>query len=387
MLTRKKKILWLVACLAVLVMNRGCKDSGVGPVDNLPADLALYLSLDGGSNNAGLWILDANTLQLVDSLGTGQGVPWTVEFSPDHEMLYSIWTEYPSRIHYLHAVDNRSLSVVRKIRIAQPQRLVTDKTKAYLITYPDRPIEVYNRESMTLVHKDTTIETAWQIVASANHQRLYMAIDYSDREFQGIAVYNLTTFRVERIISVAHYERQRRMQPAALAISPDDRYAFLSAFNWRGGGGYNSFIVVELSTGTVIGEYDCGAFAQLGVSPDARYVYITDPAGYLYQMPFTNQILRYNVNSRSMEVFVSLSDLELGDTVFKPDKILVAPDNRTIYVSLWAAGSKNREGKRVQLLKIDAHTRKIIGTFSLPLDENGNVTQLIRNVRFGYRPK
>jgi hypothetical protein len=378
--------LMVLAAVAAVVLQMSCKDSGTGPVDYLPENLALYVSLDGGSNNAGLWVLDANTLQLVDSLGTGQGVPWTVEFSPNYEIAYSIWREYPSNQEFLHSIETRSMAVISKALISPPiPFLGADRKKNMLIAYGSTSTRFYNREELSLLRDDTTL-AVWQMESSKLESKVYMTRNLN-RVFAGIQTLDLDAFELGRIIPVADSLRQRRMQPVSLAISPDDRFAFLSAFNWRGGGGYNSFIVVELSTGTVIGEHECGAFAQLGVSPDGRYVYITDPAGYLYQMPFTNQILRYNVNSRSMEVFVSLSDLELGDTVFKPDKILVAPDNRTIYVSLWAAGSKNREGKRVQLLKIDAHTRKIIGTFSLPLDENGNVTQHIRNVRFGYRPK
>ncbi|MCZ7616480.1 MAG: hypothetical protein M5T52_23715 [Ignavibacteriaceae bacterium] len=59
------------------------------PLPPLSEDAAIYLSMDG--TEAGLWILNANTFELIDSIITAPGVPWYIEFSPDNTIWYSCW--------------------------------------------------------------------------------------------------------------------------------------------------------------------------------------------------------------------------------------------------------------------------------------------------------
>ncbi len=359
-----------------------CSKNPLAPIP-LPDDSALFLSLDGGNHNGGLWVLGANTLELIDSLSTGDGTPFTIEFSPDGSNLYTSWDTRIAKYTWesnLYELSTNPLSIVRSVAMSY-RTFVSDKDKYFLISFLEG-LEIFDRETLSLVKTDSTIGFIRDLVASPNHARLYFDSTLDGR-FRGIVVYDLETFSIERVIAVADSAMQRKMQPADLAISPDEHYAFLTVFNWRGGGGFGSFIVVDLTTDDVVCEYPCGSFSQMGVSPDGKYVYISDPAGYKYMFLPTNHVLRYNVRKNEMKVFIDGAyDLGFEDNVLETDKIEVAPDNRTLFITI-SSGAKTRDGEPVEIAKVDALTRDVLGTFSLPRDHRGYITQNIVSIKLG----
>lgn len=360
-----------------------CKNNPIGPAPPLGENAALYLSLDGGTNMAGIWVLNADSLRLIDSLGTGPGVPFTIEFSTHYAELYSIW-QASDRRSFLFAVDNKSLSILQKVLISPPRPFVVlDKINDILIAYASSPMMFYDRSRLNLIWEDTSSAVIWEVQPSNSGSNLYMTRD-DGTMFTGLTIFDIKSHEIKKTIPVAEAARQKIMEPADLAISPDEHYAFLSVFNWQGLGGYNSFFVVDLTQSKVVDEYATGAFAQLCVSPDGRYVYISDPAGYLYMMHASNEMLRYDISARSMEIFVSLGGLGLSGNLLVSDRMAMASDNRTLFVSV-SGDVKDSGGKWVDLLKIDVVTRSILKTFSLPLDSFGRRTQMIRNVRVGLR--
>jgi DNA-binding beta-propeller fold protein YncE len=375
-----------VSLEAILLLFSGCKNNPVWSPPTLDGGQALYVSLDGGNNNAGLWIIDPNSLELIDSLGTGQGVPSTLEFSPDYRTWYSSWTEYPSRQSYLFAVDNTTISIVQRVPVGiAPIYFTLKKDKDILIGYSSPYLKFYDRSTLSLFREDTSHATVWHLKPSITQSKLYLT-EADETMFTGLTIFSLDSFAVEKVIPVADTSRQKVMEPADLAISTDDKYAFLSVFNWHGLGGYNSLFVVDLAQSKVIGEYTTGAFAQLCLSPDGRYVYISDPAGYKYMMSYSNEILRYDIATHSMEVFTRLNELGLSGSVFTTDKIVIASDNRTMFISV-SGDVKNPVGGILQILKMDASTRKVLNSFSLPLDSLGRITQMITNLKIAVHSK
>ena len=372
----------LSSLIIVAMLLAGCEDFGTGPGPVPPIDQDLYVSLDGGNNNAGLWVLDANTLELIDSLGTGRGVPFSIEFSPDQRWLYSIWQEYPSRETYLSCVDIIEMSVVQRT-LVNPSRpyLSTSADHAMLIAHGGAAMAFFDRATLGPLREDTSSYLVWQVKPSSNERKLVFTRS-SMTMFEGLAVFDVDSFRIQRTIPLADSSAQQKMEPADLAISPNGKYAFVSVFNWRGLGGYNSLFVVDMVGNRIVGEMQTGAFAQLGMSPDGSSVYVSDPAGYLYSMPATNRILRYDAPTNSLQVFVTLSDLGLTGSSLITDKIVVASDNRTVFVTV-GGDVKDAKGQHVSILKIDAFTRRILETFSLPVDGYGNTTQTIRNITLG----
>lgn len=374
----------------LVLFQLGCesKDCEILPPPPLEENSALYLSIDGGSNNSGMWILDANSLEVLDSLPLGQSVPLTIEFAPDYSKWYSIWSTDLPDFQYtknLYSIQTRPMEILNSIPLTMHGFITSDWMKKYLIAYLGNGLTVFDRETMQIVKDDTTLLGFSRIASSKSRNKLYCAL--SDKSmFQGILVYDLDCFCVEKIIPVADSTRRKQMQPKALAVSPDDKYAFLSVFNWSGGSGYNSFIVIDIASNEMVTEFSCGAFAQLGVSPDGKHVYITDPAGYLYQFITTGYILRYDVDKRRIETFISSpKDLGLTGVFFVSDQIVVAPDNRTVFIVIIGT-AKNKDDEYVHIIKVDALSKNLLGTYSLPRDSSGYLTQQIRAIRLGKYP-
>ncbi len=343
----------------------------------LPEGTAMFMCVDGGDNNAGLWILDANTLELLDSFNTGSFPPQSAVISPDGDEWYSAWSLRQGVLGYesrLFAVGLYSKNI-RKTEQISHRAIVADKEKRFLVGYGEEaPVEIFERPSLALT-RTVSLPRIYTAFSSPTLPTLYMVASENAAKPGSVFVYDLASFSVVNVIPVV--DTTRFIDPAAVAVSPDDKYLFLSAFNWVGGGGYNSFFMVDLTTGNTVTEQACGAFAQLSVTPDGKYVYISDPAGYLYQMNRTETILRFNVANRRMETFVNLRhDLGLEGSVFISDKMLIASDNRTMFVSVDGDISYGGESP-IHLMKVDMNSKKIAGVFSLPKNSQGYITNRI----------
>lgn len=348
----------------------------IPPIQPLGNDFALFASGDG--NSPAVYVLDADSLTLLDSISTDRDVAWTVVFSPDYSTWYSVWDSFYVPLdaeRYLQAVDTRSMSIIQSTSVSTLGAVALSNDQQ-LVAYGDRGISVFDRVSFTLLKSDTSLYFVNDIIPSSSQSRLYMLCT-PDRQFPGLVIYDIDSMKIDQIIPIADSITQRRMQPVDLSISPDERYAFISVFNWIGGAGYNSFIAFDLKSNEVVSEYHCGAFAQLAISPDGESVYITDPSGYLYQFITTGQILRYNVKSRQMEVFVERPrSIGLLGNLFVSDRVVVAPDNRTVFISMWGGDGYTTDGRFAAIIKIDALTRELLGTYSYPLDIRGIPVQL-----------
>lgn len=385
---RKSLILVMIVFSLVFNCKRNITDSisissPPPPLLPLQDNMAIYVSMDGGSEeyHAGLLVLNANTLQPVDSFNTHPYVPWWIEFSPDYSTWYSIWRLYPSREDYLFAVDVNSMSIINSIRIPQTA-IIADSKKKYLIAYNGTGFDIIDRLSFSLVKTDTTIGNISNVTISQNSMKLYFPFR-ENGNLVGIAIYNLNTFQVDDVIRVFNKDSYPNLVEVDILISPNDRYIFLSAFNWRGGGGFNSFFAIDMQRRKIVAEYPCGPFAQLAVNPDGRYVYISDPAGYLYMMNSTHKVFRYDVQGKSMAVFLTPKKLGLANNALVTDKIIVAPDNRTVFISSHWASILVEEDVWAHIIKVDAFTGKLLGYYAIPLDEQGRLRRHIRNITLG----
>lgn len=357
-----------ILLLLAFAMLIACKDS-VGPDDiplppPLPDDVALYVSMDG--EGAGIWILNANSLALIDSMITRPGVPWTIEFSPDNKTLYSSWHGTPSYLYNLHAVNLSDLTVSQSIQLLHGKYAVaTDVNKLYLIAYGSKGIQVFERATLNLIFQDTSSYFGLnsRIVASKNHNRIYFA-KWENGQVVGFGTYDLDLHVITDSIIVFNANNYPGLQPADLSVSPDDRFLFFSVWNWRGGGGFNTFFVIDISEGRIIAEYPCGHFARLAVSPDGKSVYISKAGDNIYILPPNNHpMYRFDVQTKTMNDFKNRG----GGT-----GIAIAEDNRTMFIS-----------DNYKIEKVDALSGKIIASYTIPLDSLGRLTSHIRNIRLG----
>lgn len=358
--------------ISTIVMFVSCKDMGsepppIPPPPPLPDDVALYVSMDS-YQDCGICVLNANTLERVDTLVTRPGVPRTIEFSPDHSIWYSIWaTGGPN--HSLFSGDVHPLSVRNAIPLQYSKyALVRSAGQRYLIAYGDKGIDVFDRATLSLVHQDTSsfFGRSTRVIASPNHNLIYFT-GWENRQLVGFGVYNLDSMKLTDTLRLFDRVQYPGLKDADLVISPDDRFLFLSAWNWRGGGGFNSFFIIDISQKRLLYEFPCGPFARLALSPDGRSVYISKDGFNLYIFPPTNhRTYRYEVQTNTIYNFLNRG----GST-----GMVVADDNRTVFLS---------DGGEV--IKADALTGIILSTYSVPLDSLGRMTSGIRNIRLGRYP-
>jgi hypothetical protein len=362
----------MVLVIFISLALYGCHDYGADPKDSstpppppLPDDAALYVSMDD-ADGIGLWILSANTLELIETMPTRPGVPWTIEFSPDYTTWYSCW----GGMNYsLYSGNVRPLAIQNSVPLQYSKHaLVKSADQRYLVAYGYKGIDVFARANLNLVHQDTSsfFGQYSRVTASPKRDLIYFT-RWENRQLIGFGIYDLDLLRVTDSLLLFDSIRYPGLEDADLVISPDDRFLFLSAWNWRGGGGFNSFFVIDISQKRILAEYPCGQFARLAVSPDGKTVYISRAGFNLYLFPPDNhRMYRYDVLANTINDFLNRG----GST-----GIVTADDNRTVFIS-----------DASEIKKVDATTGVAFGTYSVPLDSLGYLTRLIRNIRLGKYP-
>ena len=385
-----RKIKYLIIYLSlILFCSIGCKKSGpVEPPDPpqpLPDDLALFASIDG--NWTGIWVFDTDSLKLIDSLQT---ISFTssIEFSPNYSIWYTIVRDHSDNA-ILIAIDARTKNILQQAITRNPF-LISALQGRLLVGYYVKVTEIFDPETFLLIRADSL---GWvdKAIACPKSPKLYLLSQSYNLNDPGprVVIYDLRDFKIDRTIELTDITyRRNRMQSSALAISPDGKYLFVTVFNWVGGGGYGTFHAIDLTNNQVVAEYLCGKFSQMGVSPDGRYVYISDPAGYKYMMVPTDHVLRYNIHSLSMEVFINgLRDIGLaGKMLMITDQVVIAPDNRTMFLT-FMGDAHTTDGKQVHMIKLDILTKKVLGIYSIPPDYRGYITQIIVKLKLGKYPQ
>lgn len=178
------------------------------------------------------------------------------------------------------------------------------------------------------------------------------------------------------------------MELSDFAISPEGEYLFVTVFNWASGDGYGTFHVVDLNRQTVIGEYLCGKYSKMCVSPDGKHVYIGDPGGYGLDLIPTGHLLRYDITNKQMELFIDWVPYNLTGGAYAgklhTDQIVIAPDNRTMFIT--TLGGRTSSGEKIGIIKIDTYTKKILDYYIMPKDHRGYVTHGIYRLKLGKYP-
>lgn len=347
---------------------------------------ALYASIDG--NPRGLWIFDANNLNKIDSLEM-DWVPFYFDISSDNSTWYSTLNT-----NNIISIDAETKIINKQVN-TRNYEIILDPLKEYVITYRGSDyIQFYDAQTLTLTYEDSIgLGTIRKMVASPTENIVYAFI--STDQGTKIMVYNTHDHQLEQVIELTDNEvRSTGMAPADLDISPDGNYLFATVFNWSDpnvSGWYGSFHAIDLSTNQVVAEHLCGKYSQMGVSPDGKYVYISDPAGYTYELIPTNQVLCYDVISKDIEVFIDGSiDIGLkpmGDSdYFITDQVVIAPDSRTMFITI-AGAVTTADDKDIHMVKIDTKTKKILDYYAIPRDYRGYITSEIKRLRSGkYLP-
>ncbi|TAL59414.1 MAG: hypothetical protein EPN88_17315 [Bacteroidetes bacterium] len=348
-------LLYLLSC------NNGIEPNDI-PLLPLSDDVALFVSMDG--TEAGLWILNANSLELIDSMITTPGVPWNIEFSLGYSNWYSCWGR--SADYSIYSCNLQPLIILNSAKLHFAKyALIKSYDEKYLIAYGYKGIDIFERTTLTLVKSNSSLGEYSRIAVSKKANKFYFTYRPTNSPTFGFGVYDLDLMKITDVIEVFDKIKYSGLQDVDLIVSPNDNFLYFSAWNWLGGGGFNSFFVIDISQKKIVDEFSCGPFAQLAISLDGTSVYLSNPSGYLYGFQSHHKMLRYDVSTNTMNNF-----LNIGGT----DRIVVADDNRTIFVSIINGGG---------VIKVDAYTGKVIGSFSIPPDSLGHITNSPRNIKLG----
>ncbi|MDT3695504.1 MAG: hypothetical protein ROY99_03865 [Ignavibacterium sp.] len=347
----------------------------VPPLQPLPENAAIFLSIDG--TKGGLRIYNANSFQLMDSLITTPAAPWNVEFSPENDRLYSIWHGSPSYIHDLYEIGLKPLRINRYIRLFPGYYALTmNSNNNLLIAFGSKGIQVYDRTSMSFLTQDTISigETNTGIAAANIYNIVYYPMYDINNNLIGFGIFDLDLFKTVDSIVVFKNLSYSGLANSDILISKDDKYLFCTAWNWRGLGGYGSFFVIDLLKKTIIKEFEVGAFSKLAMSPDGNSIYISDPGGYLYGFASTGKVWKYDVKMNSNSVLIN--------DLYYSDKIAVAKDNRTLFITP-VVSFQMKDGNKACVVKVDALNGKIVDYLTVTYDSANYFSNLPRNIKVG----
>lgn len=357
----------------IITTSFSCSENIISP-DNSSINNLMYLGIEG--NSSGIW--SYKNLNKLDSLITEPGVPLSLVLSQDGSKIYSIWKS--ENVYYLFQINSESLIIEKSIKIQtlNPFCLISHDYK-FIIIYGNSGFEIYNRNDLTLYYIDKNYGNTLSATLSKSQSFLYLSI-WENRKFIGIDIFDLQTKEIIKSIRPFEITDSRTLQDVDIKVDDSDKYLFISAFNWVGGGGFNLFFVVDLNNDLIISEYPTGAFAQLTKDNTGRYIYISDPAGFLYQFPRTNQILRYDIQNQKMEVYISLKNLDqIKANVFTSTYLSVNADNNFLYICV-EGDVKTKNDERVDIIIFNISTHKIEDTFSFEL-VNNKLTKRIRSIK------
>ena len=337
--------------------------------------LAIFATVDGGPT--GVWIFDPNTLAIIDS-AVLPFVPLSMIVSPDGSTWYSMDADR------IYSIDAASKQILKDTLTRGRYNMISDRYKRYLITdglsKGDPRTEWWDRESLSLVRIDSPYTVTGHGVSSPVGNAIYCFGGINRGDF--VLGYDVDSSRVIAHFPIADTTREKSMRASDIAISPDGRWLYVTVFNVVSWWGYGSFFVIDLSRDSVVEEYSCGSFANIAVSSDGQYVYLSDPGAWLgipESFP-TYQVLRYDVQRSEMEVFIDWRDFAGITGNSRSEQITVSPDGRSIYL---LAGGTTCGGQEVNLVRLDSRSGSLLA--SHPFLSGGGIRRLKAQKYFRLR--
>lgn len=300
---------------------------------------------------SGLRIYNPNNFQLLDSLHAYY-VSSSFEFSHGDSIWYFVsrTTEEGDSLFAVDAITKE----VKLRRQSNSTRWVMDKDKKYLISQYHDSLYFIDRLTFQTIYIHNI--SLGKNIPSNTKPELYSFIN------RGVAVYNIDSFQVVRNIPIDD-PNTARWWHRDLNISPNGRYLYLTVETGktRPPDGYEgTFYVIDLATDSLISKHRCGRLAQIGVSPDGNFVYLSDPMPYSDDYFPLWKILRYNVSTREMETYIRWGAFPPGTAnAIESKQIIVSPDSKSIFVLLRLDQAKLCTGESFTLVKIDVESRDI----------------------------
>lgn len=394
---RKSVSAVFVLLLAVVLAGApmGCDLFGLGDEEaqNLPSEPVLIASMTG--NTEGLWLFDPSTLEreaIVEAV-KGQTIQGMAR-SSNSGRWYLSWsvgsTLEGAHREVLAAVDPSTGQIVERASfsdrsVAGP--LVYEPTRGEIVAYGSGSYgaRFFDAETLKRVRRhsigptDSTEVPA--AVVAADQGKIYFGSSRFGKT-RKVRVYDVSKQAVVRSFRPTADPALRGSGVTDLALSPDGRFLYATTYSLQTGG---AFSAVELEAGEVIAEHPAGSYANLAVHPNGQYVYVDCPAGGRRNLIPTQQVLRFDVTNRKIEVFIDDPDaVGIQNVALIADDITTLPSGEAVVF-------KNPIAQRIQidegdpqnpsLIKVDAESGELLGSYTLPRDDRGYVKAGILDVR------
>lgn len=394
---RKSVSAVFVLLLAVVLAGApmGCDLFGLSDEEaqNLPSEPVLIASMTG--NTEGLWLFDPSTLEreaIVEAV-KGQTIQGMAR-SSNSGRWYLSWsvgsTLEGTHREVLAAVDPSTGQIVERASfsdrsVAGP--LVYEPTRGEIVAYGSGSYgaRFFDAETLKRVRRhpigptDSTEVPA--AVVAADQGKIYFGSSRFGKT-RKVRVYDVSKQAVVRSFRPTADPALRGSGVTDLALSPDGRFLYATTYSLQTGG---AFSAVELEAGEVIAEHPAGSYANLAVHPNGQYVYVDCPAGGRRNLIPTQQVLRFDVTNRKIEVFIDDPDaVGIQNVALIADDITTLPSGEAVVF-------KNPIAQRVQidegdpqnpsLIKVDAESGELLGSYTLPRDDRGYVKAGILDVR------
>lgn len=360
------KLLFLPLIVIILL---SCDDNPLFPCSS-ESSYKIVATIWGNFN--GIKTYNACDFTLLDSLSTPFEAPTYIE--NNESKYFSVLGDNLGN-NYLYSFTINPLRVSQSVSCTG-WRVGKNYNNQILFVYGElyNTIQLLSIDELSLL-REVQISNVELAIGSSTKNLIYGL--RVKENYASVFIYSIdSSLIVKEIQFSSNYE-----SATDIAVSSDDRFVFFTTFL-----GSSSFIgkfyAFDTHLKQIVFESLCPPLGSIAVAPDNKSVYITDPAGYQYQTSSSGKLLKYDVEKRSMNVFIdwtSYNITDVPDGKLPTEKIVVSPDNR--YLFIVAPNAKADEETFMDILKVSVKSKKVVGFLSIPPDHRGYRTELINNIK------
>ncbi len=277
--------------------------------------------------------------------------------SPDGKKLYLI----------NGVIDTRAKSIINGAITGVP----TPDGKYLIVNGP--PFRIYDATTNQLVFSSDSIGLKVSAVGSPFAPR--HSLVFGGLEGRRICMFDYKNFKLVKVIDPSQIGGYS-VPVVDLVVTHDaEKLYYTSAVT------YNLFTGIDLERDTVVALHLINSISFLGIRPDNRYVYLTDPGGYLIEPLPTEKIGVYSpplemplqsIDLDSLTILPSKT-LPCGSAIVTTDQIALSPDGKKAYVSVF---------DDCVILVIDTQRNELIRVIKIPKFIGSLAIQRLQTLKF-----
>lgn len=312
------KRLLILVLLGLILLGGNCTKNPNGP--NLGRGPILYaITEQDGSGDFTVYLIDTQSDSLVDSMVINSpihyGIILGLGVSPDGSKLYLS----------NGVIDTRTKSIISGAVTGVP----TPDGKYLLVNGP--PFRIYDANTDQLVFSSDSI--GMRVSGIGSPFAPLRSLVFGGLEGRKIGMFDYKNFRLVKVIDPSQIGGYQ-VPVVDLVVTHDAKKLYYTSSV-----SYHLFTGIDLERDTVVALHLINSISFLGIRPDDKYIYLTDPGGYLIEPLPTEKI---GVYSPPLETPLESIDLDtLTSPCFDPvivttDQIALSSDGRKAYVCTYS---------------------------------------------------